>query len=238
MGLRKVITLALYNRPQYTRNVVEALKACAGIEDYVLLPHIEPGCEEVIEIVRSIEFAEVAITINPFLFGIGLNTFRTWEHAFQHADFLVHMEDDTVPAPDCLKFFESASEFGLNDSRILSITAYNREPCGPHEFYSFSCRPAFNCWIVGIWRSRWDWISSDWNPDPRRYANYLATRAQSESLLELYPLLSRSQNIGAEGGVHVESAEWHRLNQHTEHWSGNYSLPPGEFKFRDRFLSG
>ena len=43
MSERGVITMCHYNRPDYSRQVLEALRACEGVGDYLILPHVEPG---------------------------------------------------------------------------------------------------------------------------------------------------------------------------------------------------
>ena len=80
-----------------------------------------------------------------------------------------------------------------------------------------------------MWKDRWEWARNNWNTDPARYATHLNNELAKRGLKEVYPLLSRSQNIGAKGGVHVPSVEWHRKNHHTQHWAGNHDLAPGTY---------
>src|SRR5580693_6205950 len=131
MKMKKVITLVLYNRPDYTRQVLDALRRCDGIEDYILLPHIEPGNDNVLALVEAIDFAEVRITRNPMRLGIGRNTYLAWEHGAKAADFFIHIEDDTVPARDCLRYMEHCRQTYRDDQRVFSVAAYNRSPCDP-----------------------------------------------------------------------------------------------------------
>ena len=227
--MAKIITMVLYNRPDYTRQVVEALRHCVGVEEYLVLPHIEPGNEQVVELARAIDFAEVEVTVNPRRLGCGRNTFAAWEDGFSKADFIIHVEDDTVPARDCLRLMEHCRTAYAEDQSILSVCAYHREYCPAEHYYKLGKRSAYNCWLVALWRDRWPWIQTNWNPDPARYATFLCDRAKSKGYREIYPLLSRSQNIGAERGLHVPSPGWHRTHQHTDHWAGNLDLPPGAY---------
>jgi hypothetical protein len=229
---RKIITFVAYNRPAYTARVIEALRRCEGIEEYEILGHVEPGCDEVIDNVRSINFAPVHLTINAEVLGIGRNTYAAWENGFAKADFIVHIEDDTMPAQDCLALMEHCGAAYREDAEIFSVASYNRAPCAPGDYFTVVRRRGYTCWLVGTWRNRWAWARGHWSPDPRRYATHLAGQTAERNLSEVYPLLSRSQNIGAEGGFHVHSAAWHRKHHHTEHWAGNYALPPGVFAER------
>jgi hypothetical protein len=94
---------------------------------------------------------------------------RALEHGFATgADFLIHLEDDIVPARDFLHYMEWAADEHLH-----------------HQL----------------------------------------RRGRSE----IYPALSRVQNIGACGGVHVPSPAWHRAHHHVPFWAGNTTLASGTF---------
>jgi hypothetical protein len=227
---RNIITMVLWNRPAYTRAVLTALRGCSGIGDYLLLPHVEPGNDEVLSLVQAIEFAETRLTLNPRRLGIGKNTYLAWQEGFTKSDFIIHIEDDTVPARDCLRYLEHCRRAYRRDHEVFSVSSYNRLPCPPNQLYHISRRPPYTCWLVGIWKDRWEWIRSRWSTDPERYATHLTNQVRRYRLDEIYPLLSRSQNIGAERGVHVPSAEWHRANHYTEHWAGNFNLRAGKYR--------
>jgi len=229
--MSKVITMVLYNRPDYTRTVLDALKRCRGIGDYLILPRIEPGNEEVIELARGIDFAEVQVTVNRQRLGGGRNAYRAWADGFERADFIVHLEDDTVPAPDCLRYMEHCREVYRRDHGIFSVAAYNRYPCGSKDYFSIARRSAYTCWLVGIWKERWLWAKRRWSKDPRSYACPLAEQVYRHDLREIYPLLSRSQNIGARAGIHPKTTAWHRVYQHTNHWAGD--LPFSRRRFAE-----
>jgi|GEM_PF-996127 len=226
--MKKVITLVLYNRPDYTRRVLAALRACDGVGNYLILPHVEPGNDEVLALAEKIDFAQVKLTLNPRRLGIGRNTWLAWNHGFQEADFIVHLEDDTVPARDCLRFMEHCRRAYLDDPEIFSVAAYHRSPCARSRFHEISRRRYYTCWLVGLWKNRWQWCQSRWHRDSSQYAAYLNHLLGEHGLKEVYPLLSRAQNIGAENGTFVPSADWHRRHHHTKFWAGRRTLP-GKF---------
>lgn len=221
--------MVLYNRPDYTRTVLEALRRCSGISEYLILPHMEPGNEEVLALVKAIDFAEVRITLNKEKLGIGRNTYLAWEHGFKESDFIVHIEDDTVPARDCLRYMEYCREAYHKNHEIFSIASYNRLPCDPSEYHEISRRRAYTCWLIGLWKDRWKWVKRRWSPDRTQYATHLNHKLAKHDLKEIYPLLSRCQNIGAERGTFVPSPQWHRSHHHTEYWVENHDLQPGTY---------
>jgi hypothetical protein len=223
----KVITMVLFNRPAYTREVLEAWRKCHGIQNYSMRIHIEPGCDEVIELARSIDFCERTMYINRERLGIGINTKMTLEDGFEHSDFIIHCEDDTVPAPDLLAYMEHCRYMYKFDQEVFSVASYNRDPKQDDKLYAVARRRYFTCWLYGLWRDRWaSGLRYNWSRDIKAYATHTKNWMQSRNMVEIYPLLGRSQNIGAEGGVHVPSAEWHRENHYTEEWAGKYDIKP------------
>jgi hypothetical protein len=230
----KVITMTAYRRPQYTREVLDALSRCNGIGDWQFLPHIEPGHEEVIEAVRMFDACEKIVTVNPTRLGLNRNTFQCVDQANTiKAEVLVHLEDDTVPSPDALKFFEWAFERWSSDSTVFSISGYNNPKNAPTNLQRFECRygrPKFTCWGWGTWRDRLRQMIVHWCfRDPRSFAHNLNRRVRGNRT-ELHPQLSRIQNIGYELGENGRTAEWYRAN-HRAPWvaegdeGGRFHLP-------------
>ena len=136
--MQKVITMVLYNRPDYTKAVLDALRRCDGVDEYLILPHIEPGNEEVLALAKGIDFAATKITVNQEKLGIGRNTYLAWEHGLSEADFIVHVEDDTVPARDCLRFMEHCREAYQHDQEIFNVASYHRGACPPSRHYEIA----------------------------------------------------------------------------------------------------
>lgn len=60
----KVITMTAYRRPEYTREVLEALAQCDGIGDWTLLPNVEPGNAEVIAASRDFHACACRLVVN------------------------------------------------------------------------------------------------------------------------------------------------------------------------------
>ena len=57
-------TMTAYRRPAYTGEVLTALTQCDGIADWILLPNVEPGHEEVIAAYREWNASEVRLLVN------------------------------------------------------------------------------------------------------------------------------------------------------------------------------
>jgi hypothetical protein len=245
------ISLLVLSRPDYTRQVIEALSGCDGLSKYVLSVFSQEPCvPETIATVRdaTAKLAIPVVVVTEYVQPVrhiahgplaasaqcAASTLRSLEHGFATgADFLIHLEDDIVPARDFLRYMEWAAYKFAERADVFTVSAYNRqvEPVAPSLHYAWGIRPAFTSWGWGTWRdrfvemqgqwTRYEWPHAGW--DDHLHHNLRRGRG------EIYPALSRVQNIGASGGVHVPSEAWHHAHHHVPHWAGNATLTPGEF---------
>lgn len=61
-------------RPQYTREVLEALANCDGIGDWTLIPNVAPGNADVIAAIRDFKACECRLVVNERRLGLNRNT--------------------------------------------------------------------------------------------------------------------------------------------------------------------
>jgi len=127
----------------------------------------------VLALAKAIAFAEVKITLNKKKLGIARNTYQAWEHGFKKADFIVHLEDDTVPARDCLRYMEHYSKIYRDNPNVFSVSGYNRSSCKSYQYYQIAQRNPFTCWLVGLWKNRWEWVRNNWSKEEDLYAVHL-----------------------------------------------------------------
>jgi hypothetical protein len=210
------ITMTVCNRPEYTQRVLDALQRCRGIEDHILLVRAEPGFPEVEKVLQSYRYPASIIT-NTRRLGCNANTLAAIDAGFAVSDWVIHVEDDTVPAVDALEFMAWARTQhnlaccyrgpGASDYGNMSGTVWDRW---------------FFPWVWGCSKDLWERHRQCVRCDsPRSWDTQVSdSLAQSGELLQLCPAWARSLNIGAEGGVHVPSAEWHRLNHLNMDWIG------------------
>lgn len=216
----KVITMTLFRRPQYTREVLRHLLKCDGIDDYRVIIHIEPGTAGVLQAASEAAFARKIIVENADQLGCTLNTRCAIEHGFQWSDYVIHFEDDTVPSRDCLRYFEWARGRYQNDPQIFSVCAYSKSRPDSSRYHAVRRTPWFTPWGWATWQDRWDEIL------PRLAAKAWGHRANETrgSRCELQPLLARVQNIGAEFGAHCPSPDFHQKHQYNAF--GAWSVEP------------
>jgi hypothetical protein len=208
------ITLTLWRRPDYTRQCLDALSRCAGIENYTILIGINPDPETLVElrgIAESISFArEVVVAVRPSNIGCNANKYWLLDKAFQFSDYVIQLEDDNIFAPDALRYFEWAKQFG-NDPRNLTVAAW-RNPTGwlpgtstkpEGEDSAVSRHAHFTCYGWAIWKDRWDEIKTSWpmGMDYPWWDETLCYKTRGDRL-ELSPNVSRAINIGVNNGMH------------------------------------
>lgn len=218
----KTISISLYNRPEYTKKMFESLKKCSGINEYIIFVSIDPGSEEVVNIAKN--FSPDVLIVNKNRLGCNTNIFQSLSLAFTAGSkYNIHVEDDVLLSPDCIQYFNWCQQYE-NDNSIFSISAYNRttKESPPHLISRIQ---SFRCWGWATWSSRWKEMKPRWDHDNRYlgWDNNINNRIRN-SRYEIYPLLSRSQNIGALNGVHVRSAAWHAQNHHTPIWNTSYMI--------------
>jgi hypothetical protein len=220
--MKKTITLPVWNRPEYTKKVLESLEK-ANTKGYELLVGIEPGCKEVLEIVHKFAKKEILptrIIINEENKGINYNNLNLYEKAFNSgSEFNVAIEDDIVLSPDALDLANWFLKCDKNKKYML-LNLFNnskdyKTPLVLIESKSF-CPWGF-CFTKKVYLK---WIKPYWMYHPINF-NWLLYKIGGEKvgknigwdcsifkiltkhhLKTLVPTLSRSKNIGRESGVH------------------------------------
>src|SRR5205085_4047904 len=117
--------------------------------------HVEPGHPQVLELAHRAPFENKRIVENATRLGCGDNIYSAIDDAFRFADYVILLEDDVVPAPDCLRYFEWARRRYRDDPQVFSVSAYSRLTPPPERYYVAHRAPWFNCWGFATWADRW-----------------------------------------------------------------------------------
>jgi hypothetical protein len=211
----KIITMTAYRRPEYTQQVLDSLAACTGVADWLFLPCVEPG--PCIDVIKSFDACAKRVQVNPARFGLNRNTNQAMRIASQQLDLpiVVHIEDDTVLSPDALLYFEWAVQH--LDDRTLLASGYNKPELRPSmsETFKANKRNIFTPWGWAVDKRRLAWMLRHWNfRNPRCFTCYFKKKYRGTHY-EVYPLLSRVQNIGYELGENERTPEWYEANHRT-----------------------
>jgi hypothetical protein len=63
-----------------------------------------------------------------------------------------------------------------------------------------------------VWRDRWQGLAAGWVENDATSWDVRVNHILRAGRHEVFPTVSRIQNIGAERGTHVPNAEWHTAN--------------------------
>lgn len=224
----KTISISLYNRPEYTHTLLRHLEKCFGFDEYTILISIDPGDEQVSYLAQ--EFAKINKNVlvyqNNTRLGCNQNIFVAISRAFSISNYNIHFEDDTIPGRDCLKYFEWADKNYRNNPEIFTISAYVNSNNKTEHYQELSdnisqinTRQWFTPWGWATWADRFEEMKSQWD--------FMGTNGSWDCTInnimrknrkEVYPSVSRTQNIGAKMGTHVPSEEWHAEHHYNEYW--------------------
>ncbi len=167
------IALFVFNRPEHTQKVVEALlqnTLAAETELFIFsdAPRKEADIDDVnavrdfiksIKGFKSIKFFEADKNI-----GCADSIIKGITKVFETNDKAIIVEDDIVTAPNFLEYMNSALNKYENDERIYSVSGFNIPKKVPKD-YNSSVYLAYrnSSWGWGTWKKMWDDV--DWNFD-------------------------------------------------------------------------
>lgn len=239
MTLNKVITISLYNRVDYSKQVLEHLSKCFGIEEYKIYAHIDysPWVAEMVDLCSNAP-TNLNITAYHTTKNLGCNRsiYECLDWGFEDTDYLIHIEDDILLSYDALKYFEWAGETFKNDLSVFTVDGYNNTTIDINDksiYYQVKKATSFKPWGWATWKDRWEGIKDRWQ------FNYGSRYEQGKLVFggggwdvclkqylrgdrcRVYPLLARTKNIGAKNGTHTPSEEWHHRKHHVDVWAND-----------------
>ncbi|OPY83121.1 MAG: hypothetical protein A4E71_02958 [Smithella sp. PtaU1.Bin162] len=156
------VLLIIFNRPEKTRRVIEALQKVKPTRLFVAADGPRPGRPEDIDkcrlarkVLLSIDwscdlqtrFLEENVGCDPSV-SSAINWF------FENISQGVILEDDCIPTPAFFHFCSDLLERYKDDRRIMQISGFSPYPERSYPFdYHFS--RSFRCWGWGTWRRAW-----------------------------------------------------------------------------------
>lgn len=207
------ITVSAYNRPDYLRQTLAALRRCDGIEKCQVIVFVDPSeaTESCVEISKDFGFS---YGIYSDRLGCNRAIHAAMSYGFNHmgSEFHVHLEDDTVPTRDFLRWMAWARDRYRDDPAVMNVSGYQQrsnarlDECGLRRWFS--------SWGWGIWRDRWTGLDWAWAKNDLPSWDVVVCHYLRAGRYEAFPTVSRIQNIGAENGTHVHFPEWHAKFQH------------------------
>lgn len=228
--MKLIITMTAYRRVGYTRQVLEALSKCVGIEDCMLYANCEPGYPAIHKMLAAWDSCPSCIARNSTRLGLNRNSLAVMTRAHSaKPDGIIHIEDDTVLSPDALDYYRWGLENYGDHPAVFSIAGYNKPKKQPTDDvkHQVRFRKWFTCWGWAVTYKRLCQILAGWSSvNPKSFAWHVNLKIRNDRH-EMHPQLSRVQNIGYQHGENGRSAKWYRDNHRTP-WVSTY-LRPGEW---------
>lgn len=164
------IALFIYDRPQCTEKVLEALKRNHIDELYVFQDGLgeqtdKTAWEQNEGVIQQIDWCKVIYEKNKhkstsldaqIIYGIN--------KVLQEKEEIIVIEDDCVISDDCIDFFKRCFETYRNNKKIISIDAY-LEPITVPDDYNLPviASGATASWGWGTWKDRWEEFQRDYD---------------------------------------------------------------------------
>lgn len=200
----KVITATFYNRPDATKEMLDRLKACIGIDQYTLICYCEPEFPEVVSLIEQYPYDKIVV-INESLLGCWQNKISAIKHGFSLSDYVIHLEDDVMLCPDALLFFEFAEKYG-NVDNTFSATALSFDESNQEEYLgAVKLKDKYESHGFALWRKSWDLLTEKgWDGSDKFIKDNITGK-------HVYPVISRCIHRGRYSGSYSHPDMIHTL---------------------------
>lgn len=194
----KIITFVPPEDLSHTRAILNALKECMGVGEYVLFVRVNPGNCNLVKQLKRIRFTEVKIEVASQKFSTERNIQIAWRKAFAQTSFIIHLVPDMLPRRDCLRYMEYCNHTYRDDQEIFSVAAYNPQQSEIDQPQSVFRRSAFTHGITGIWKEKWELLKRQGANESDDYKRLFRDIFLQKKMKEIYPLLSRSCKMSSQ----------------------------------------
>jgi len=164
------VALFVYNRPDHTRQTLDALRANTLARETPLFVFsdaprdgdAEAGVRAVRRLVAEVEgFAEVTVVQQGRNLGLAGSVTRGVTDLCDRFGRAIVLEDDIVTGPYFLDYMNTALDRYAGDERVMHVSGYMfdlADPDGLPETFFHRCP---SCWGWGTWKRAWDRFEPD-----------------------------------------------------------------------------
>lgn len=156
------ILLNVFNRPQKTRQVINALRLAKPRRIFLAADGPRPfhaDDSENTQMTRKelscIDWScDIKTLYREENLGCDLAVSYAIKWFFEHVNYGLIFEDDCVPHPDLFQFAQELFDLYASDERIMQISGLSPYPNRDYPYdYHFS--RTFRCWGWGTWKRAW-----------------------------------------------------------------------------------
>jgi hypothetical protein len=157
------VLLIIFNRPEKTRLVVDALRKVRPNRLFIAAdgprtnhPEDQEKCCNARKIATDIDWpCNIKTKFQTENIGCDPNVASAIGWFFEQVEYGLIIEDDCIPHPHLFTFCGELFERYADDERIMQISGFSPYKSRKHDYdYHFS--RAFRCWGWGTWRRAWN----------------------------------------------------------------------------------
>ena len=194
MQLETPIAFCIFNRPELTARVFEAIQRARPKQLLVIADgprEDRPGEPETVAQTRAILDrvdwdCDVKTNFSPTNLGCRTRMASGLTWAFEQAEELIVLEDDCLPDPTFFDFAQSLLRHYRDDDRVMTISGNNFQP-GPSSNNSYYFSRWAHIWGWASWRRAWqhyDLEIKSWPND--KSTNFLSNAVDSPVELQYW----------------------------------------------------
>lgn len=211
-----VLSVLVSHRPEYAVQMFDALRACRGIERYDVRVLASDPTDEMGDLLTTlpVRWHQRVIVLpkgySPYK-RISVSTFEALAAGFRRDDYVIHLEEDCVPAADFLEYFEWARDECGDDRRVWTVNAWRGSDGPVPDPGAVVLEPGFTPWGWATWTDRWQEMRAGW--DFEGQWDVRVNEVLRGDRMGVFPLVARTRNIGILGTQPAH--EWHAREQAT-----------------------
>lgn len=204
--MKREIRLHCFNRPVKTAEAAASIMALHGVENWQVVASIDARKDGTVvpEVLDALKASGIEDIRPRERLGISRHVRLNWREAVQEgADFLCHMEDDVLLAPDALVFFERNEAIFGERVRFLCPHGCRLDP-GQTAYENLDLLrlgdgvpPVWVCWGAYMEISTVAFMLSKWRDDwGHGWDVRVGGVMMNNKFRSVTPLLPRARNTG------------------------------------------
>ena len=215
--MNKTLFISAYNRDNILLKVIKKAKSCKGYNEYNKILVLQKRnnlldkkiVKRVLKIDNSIKIIKTFFSNKHTIFSkYNNNIYLGFRLGFEYfkSDFVIHLEDDILPAYDCFNFLEHTTLTYKDDNKYFATAAFSKE----FNFFSNSLNFTYSKFIYGIGTKGWSLHKNNWKmfknlvrpiliPTASTFIDCYIEQTIKKSFFVVMPYRSRSFEIPSNG---------------------------------------
>lgn len=193
-----IVAFPVYNRPRLLERVLKSWSRVRGVHDAIFEFHVEPGCDESVQLCEAMDFAEHTVHVNDVRLGHAYNVLKSMTWAFTTTDYAIQALDDFTVSTDILELHNWHRAGFEHDHTVLAMTSGRDVPASPVPDLAAVWRCQLIGALSGFHLRKWGMLANRWAEGEANWWGWVNEKwLQSGPRYEvLFPALSRADDIG------------------------------------------